>query len=138
MKPLVVIAGPTAVGKTRLSIQMAKASRGSVISADAMQVYHGMDIGSAKIKREEMEGIPHYLVDIIDPDESWNVARFQQLAKEAMEEIYAQGRIPMIVGGTGFYIQSVVYDIDFSAQKEDPAYREQLEDFVRVHGSDAL
>ena len=110
---LVVLTGPTAVGKTALSTELAAAIGGEIISADSMQVYRGMDIGSAKIRPEEMNGIRHYLIDILDPQESFDIVQFQTLAKEAMEKIYAAGHIPVIVGGTGFYIQSVVYDIDF-------------------------
>ena len=115
-RKLIVLTGPTAVGKTKLSIALAKAVNGEIISADSMQVYKYMDIGSAKIKPEEMCGIKHYLVDCLDPQdpESFNVTRFQQMAKDAMEEIYARGKVPILVGGTGFYIQSVVYDIDFT------------------------
>ena len=100
-KPCIVLSGPTAVGKTRLSIRLAKALNGSVISADSMQVYRGMDIGSAKIRPEEMEGIPHYLIDVLEPEEEFNVVRFQQMAEAAMEEIYRAGRLPIVVGGTG-------------------------------------
>ena len=124
-KPLIILTGPTAVGKTELSIALAKAVNGSVISADSMQVYRGMDIGSAKITPEEMQGIPHYLVDILEPDEEFHVVRFQELAKQAMQEIYESGRIPIVTGGTGFYIQALLYDIDFTSQDEDSALREQ-------------
>ena len=113
-KPLIILTGPTAVGKTKLSLSLAKDVKGSVISADSMQVYRGMDIGSAKIKPEQMQGIPHYLIDTIDPREEFHVARFQEMAKEAMEEIYEMGRIPILTGGTGFYIQEVLYDIVFT------------------------
>lgn len=112
--PLIILTGPTAVGKTELSISLAKMVQGSIISADSMQVYRHMDIGSAKIKPEEMGGIPHYLVDILEPWEEFHVVRFQEYAKACMEEIYAQGRIPILVGGTGFYIQAVLYGIDFT------------------------
>ena len=114
MKPLVILTGPTAVGKTNLSIGLAKRINGEIISADSMQVYRKMDIGTAKIMPEEMEGIKHYLVDELDPKEEFHVARFQQMAKDALKEIYAKGKIPLIVGGTGFYIQSLLYDIDFT------------------------
>ena len=103
--PIIVLTGPTAVGKTKASIGLAKAVGGEIISADSMQVYRHMDIGSAKIRRDEMEGIPHYLVDVLEPDEEFHVARFQQMAKQSMEQIYANGHIPIVVGGTGFYIQ---------------------------------
>lgn len=118
-KPLVVLTGPTAVGKTALSIGLAKAINGEMISADSMQVYKRMDIGTAKIKPEEMQGIPHYLIDILEPTEDFNVVLFQKLAKEAMNEIYEKGKIPIIVGGTGFYIQALLYDIDFNENDDD-------------------
>ena len=126
-KPLVILAGPTGVGKTELSIELAKRINGSVISADSMQVYRHMDIGSAKIKKEEMDGIPHYLVDCLDPEEEFHVVKFCELAKMALEEIYGKGRIPILVGGTGFYIQALLYDIDFSEGDSDNDYRSALE-----------
>ena len=113
-KPLIILAGPTAVGKTSLSIRLAKETGGEIISADAMQVYRHMDIGSAKITKEEMEGVPHYLVNVLEPEEEFNVVRFQQMAKEAAERIWKKGKIPLVVGGTGFYIQALLYDIDFT------------------------
>ena len=116
-QPLIILTGPTAVGKTDLSVKLAKKINGSIISADSMQVYKYMDIGSAKIMPEEMQGIPHYLIDELMPEEEFNIVLFQKLAKQYMQEIYAHGRIPILAGGTGFYIQSVLYDIDFS--KED-------------------
>ncbi len=137
-KPLIILTGPTAVGKTRLSIGLAKELNGEIISADSMQVYRHMDIGSAKIKPNEMEGITHYLVDVLEPDEEFHVARFQQMAKEAMEEIYAKGKIPIIVGGTGFYIQALLYDIDFTKGEEDSAYREELLTLSKERGADYL
>ena len=103
-KPLIVLTGPTAVGKTKLSISLAKAVGGEIISADSMQVYKHMDIGSAKIRPEEMKGVPHYLVDVLEPEEEFHIVKFQQMAKAAMEEIYGKGKIPILVGGTGFYI----------------------------------
>lgn len=117
-KPLIILTGPTAVGKTKLSIALAKAVNGEIISADSMQVYQYMDIGSAKIKKEEMQGVPHYLIDVLKPEEEFHVVRFQEMAKQAMEEIYAKGKIPILTGGTGFYIQAVVKDIDFSENTE--------------------
>lgn len=123
------------MGKTRLSIRLAKETGGEIISADSMQVYRHMDIGSAKITREEMDGVPHYLVDILDPKETFNVFCFQKLAKEAMERIYENGHIPILVGGTGFYIQSVLYDIDFEENQNDFAYRKELEALARERGA---
>ena len=100
-KPLIILTGPTAAGKTKASIGLAKAVGGEIISADSMQVYRYMDIGSAKIRPAEMEGIPHHLVDVLDPEEDFHVVRFQQMAKEAMKGIYKRGHIPIVVGGTG-------------------------------------
>lgn len=125
-KPLVVLTGPTAVGKTALSIKLASEIGGEIISADSMQVYRQMDIGSAKIKPEEMGGIPHHLIDILEPEEEFNVCLFQKLAREAMEQIYERGHIPVVVGGTGFYIQALLYQIDFNEEETDPAYRDKL------------
>ena len=130
-----VLTGPTAVGKTRLSIRLAKETGGEIISADSMQIYRHMDIGSAKITEEEMDGVPHYLVNILDPKENFNVFRFQRLAKQAMERIYENGHIPILVGGTGFYIQSVLYDIDFEESESDFAYRKELETLAREKGA---
>ena len=126
-KKLIVLTGPTAVGKTKLSIQLAKAVGGEIISADSMQVYRGMDIGSAKITEEEKEGVTHYLIDVLEPSEEFNIVLFQQMAKEAIAQIYKKGKIPIIAGGTGFYIQSVLYDIDFSAHDEEDGIRSRLE-----------
>lgn len=137
-KPLIILTGPTAVGKTALSVKLAKAINGSIISADSMQVYRGMDIGSAKVTKEEMGGIKHYLIDVLEPDEEFHVVRFQQMAKEAMAEIYQEGKIPILTGGTGFYIQSVLYDIDFTSQQEDTAYRERLEELAKEQGNEVL
>lgn len=137
-KPLIILTGPTAVGKTELSIEFAKKVNGSIISADSMQVYRHMDIGSAKIRPEEMQGIPHYLIDTFEPDEEFHVVKFQEYAKRYMEEIYAEGRIPIIAGGTGFYIQALLYDIDFTEEQEDSAYRKELEEFAKEHGAYAL
>lgn len=137
-KPLVVLTGPTAVGKTDASIGLAKALGGEIISADSMQVYQYMDIGSAKIRPEEMEGIPHFLVDELKPWEEFHVVRFQQMAKAAMEGIYARGHIPIVVGGTGFYIQALLYDIDFSENDGDDSYRRELEQAAGRQGKTAL
>lgn len=137
-KPLIILTGPTAVGKTELSIKLAKLVKGSVISADSMQVYKYMDIGSAKIKPEEMQGIPHYLIDELEPEEEFHVVRFQEYAKKYMDEIYAQGRIPLITGGTGFYIQALLYNIDFTKEQEDGQYRKELEAYAKANGAHAL
>lgn len=134
-KPLVILTGPTAVGKTELSIQLAKKINGEIICADSMQVYKYMDIGTAKITKEEMQGVPHYLVDELEPEDDFNVVKFQSLAKKYMDEIYAKGKIPIIVGGTGFYIQSIVYDIDFDKNDADTAYRTRLEELAKEKGA---
>ncbi len=117
--PLVILTGPTAVGKTALSLELAEKIGGEIISADSMQVYRGMDIGSAKITKAEMGGIPHHLIDILDPRDAFDVTRFQHLAAEAVKQIHGRGHIPILTGGTGFYIQSVLYDIHFEAVNED-------------------
>ena len=137
-KPMVILTGPTAVGKTALSIELAKEINGAIISADSMQVYKYMDIGSAKIMPGEMQGIKHYLVDELLPSDEFHIVRFQEMAKAALEEIYSDGKIPIVVGGTGFYIQGLLYDIDFSRQDADYEYRMELENFVKEHGADAL
>ena len=137
-KPLIILTGPTAVGKTKLSIELAKAVNGEIISADSMQVYKHMDIGSAKIKKEEMCGVSHHLIDVLEPDEEFHVVRFQEMAKQAMEEIYAKGKVPILAGGTGFYIQAVVKDIDFSKETEKSPVREELEKLAEEKGCEYL
>lgn len=137
-RSLIILAGPTAVGKTSLSIRLAKTIDAEIISADCMQVYRHMDIGSAKIRPEEMAGIPHHLIDALEPEEDFNVVRFQQIAKSAAEEIWERGKIPLVVGGTGFYIQALLYDIDFTENDGDTAYREELEETARKKGGEYL
>lgn len=137
-KPMVILTGPTAVGKSALSIALAKKINAEIISADSMQVYRHMDIGSAKITPEEMCGIPHYLIDELEPAEEFHVVRFVELAKQHMEAIYAKGKIPLIVGGTGFYIQALLYDIDFTEQECDEAYRSKLECLADEKGVEYL
>lgn len=137
-RPLIVLTGPTAVGKTKLSIALAKAVGGEIISADSMQVYRYMDIGSAKISREEMQGVAHHLIDILMPWEEFNVVIFQKRCLQAMEEIYGRGHIPILTGGTGFYIQSVLYGIDFTETSEQAEYRKKLEETARREGAEAL
>lgn len=134
-KPIIVLTGPTAVGKTKASIGLAKALHGEIISADSMQVYKHMDIGSAKIRPEEMQGVKHYLIDELEPDEEFHVVRFQEMAKAALEEIYAKNKIPIVVGGTGFYIQALLNDIDFTESNEDTSYRKELEELANEHGA---
>ncbi len=138
MKPLIIITGPTAAGKTDLSVRLAQAIGGEIISADSMQVYRHMDIGSAKITEEEKKGIPHYLIDVLDPEEEFNVAVFQKMAKAAVNTIYSHGNIPIVTGGTGFYIQALLYDIDFTETGEDSSIREELETMGREKGGEYL
>lgn len=135
---LLILTGPTAVGKTALSLRLAKEIGGEIISADSMQIYKYMDIGSAKIMPEEMEGVPHHLVDVLDPREEFNVFRFQEMAKEAMRGIYGRGHVPIVVGGTGFYIQALLYDIDFTRQEDQGALRQRWEEAAREKGSEFL
>lgn len=123
-KPLLILAGPTAVGKSDFSVKVAKALGGECISADSIQVYKGLNIGSGKITEEEMEGVPHHLLDILDPKEDYDASAFQRMAREKVEEIYRRERLPILVGGTGFYIQAMLRDIDF--QEEDEAEKERL------------
>ena len=137
--PLVIIAGPTAVGKSDFAIELAKRINGEIISADSMQVYKGMDIGSAKVTPEEMQGIRHYLIDILDPKDEFSVAVFKEYAKKAIEEIVSHGKIPIIAGGTGFYIQALLYDIDFTESLgENPEYRSFLCHEYEEKGADYL
>lgn len=137
-KKLVVLTGPTAVGKTKLSIELAKKIGGEIISADSCQVYKHMDIGSAKIRPEEMGGIPHFLVDELEPSEEFNVVVFQQKTKQYMKEIYERGHIPILVGGTGFYIQAVLYDIHFSQDDDNHQIRKELESMASEKGPEYM
>ncbi|WP_458458833.1 tRNA (adenosine(37)-N6)-dimethylallyltransferase MiaA [Pseudobutyrivibrio sp.] len=138
MKNLVILTGPTAVGKTSLSINLAKAINGEIISADSMQVYKGMDIGTAKVTSDEMDGIKHYLIDVIEPTEDFHVVKFKEMVESAINEIYAKGKIPIICGGTGFYIQAILYDIDFTENEIDKDYRKSLEEYAIKYGNEAL
>ena len=138
MRPLIVLTGPTAVGKTTLSIALAKAVKGEIVSADSMQVYRHMDIGSAKITAEEMQNVPHHLIDILEPWEEFHVVRFQELVREALEGIYERGQIPILTGGTGFYIQAILKDVDFTENGEDLTYRRELEQLAKKEGSGYL
>lgn len=137
-KPLIILTGPTAVGKTAASIGLAKAIGGEIISADSMQVYRHMDIGSAKITASEMEGVPHHLIDILEPTEEFNVFLFQSLARQAIKEISSRGNIPIVVGGTGFYIQALLYDIAFEGEEDHSEIRRRLEQEADEKGLDAL
>ena len=137
-KPLIVIGGPTACGKTGFSIKLAKEIGGEIISADSMQVYRYMDIGTAKVTPEEADGVPHYLIDEFDPDEEYNVMLFQQKAKAYMEQIWAKGKVPILVGGTGFYINALLYDNDFTETDNDTSYREECYRLAQEQGPEVL
>ena len=137
-QPLIILSGPTAVGKTALSIELAKRINGAIISADSMQVYKYMDIGSAKIMPDEMDGIKHYLIDELEPSDEFNIVVFQKKAKTALKEIYANGKIPIIAGGTGFYIQALLYDIDFDNQDCNTEFRMELETIAKEQGNEVL
>ena len=139
MKPtIVVIAGPTAVGKTTISIKVASRIHGQIVSCDSMQLYKYMDIGSAKPTKEQLAAIPHHLIDIINPKESFSVAIYQQLAKEAINGIFKQNQTPVITGGTGLYLNALLYDMDFGANQGDTDYRNQLFNIAETQGNDAL
>ncbi len=139
-KPMIVLTGPTAVGKTELSIKLAKAVGGEILSADSMQVYKHMDVGSAKITPEEMQGVPHHLIDVLEPWEDFNVVVFKKKCEECLPGIYERGHIPILTGGTGFYIQALLRDVDFEedTQGEDAAYRSMLENLAQEKGTDFL
>ena len=135
---VIVICGPTASGKTALSIVLAKKINGEIISADSMQIYKDMDIGTAKPTKEEMQGIKHYLLDFVSPEERYSVAQYKQDAKSAIKEIIAKGKTPIIVGGTGLYIDSLIYEIEYSDIKIDESYRNELEKIVEEKGLNEL
>lgn len=137
-QPLIILTGPTAVGKTAISLQLAKEVNGEIISADSIQVYRHMDIGSAKIKPEERQGIRHYLIDELEPSEEFNAYLFQKYARAYCQQIYAKGKIPIIVGGTGFYIQALLYDIQFEETETDPFIRLELEQLAIQKGNEYL
>lgn len=138
MRKLVIIAGPTAVGKSEVSVELAKSINGSVISADSMQVYRGMDIGTAKITPAQMDGVRHFGIDILSPEDNYDVTDFVSMAHEAMDVIYSDGQIPIVCGGTGFYIQALAYDIDFGEEHTDNDYRQSLKEYASRYGNDAL
>jgi len=135
---LIVVAGPTASGKSAAAVELARIIGGEIISADSMQVYRYMDIGSAKITQEEMMGVPHYLIDVADPTEEFDVVRYAHEAKAAISDIISRRKIPILCGGTGFYIQAVTRDIDFSETGALPEYREELTAYAAEHGNSAL
>ena len=137
-KPMIILTGPTAVGKTKLSIALAKQVNGEIVSADSMQVYKHMDIGSAKITPEEMQGVPHHLIDVLEPWEEFNVVVFKQKCDECLQGIYERGHIPILTGGTGFYIQAVLRNIDFTENEEDTSYRRELESLAAEKGAEYI
>ncbi|WP_156906544.1 tRNA (adenosine(37)-N6)-dimethylallyltransferase MiaA [Alteribacter aurantiacus] len=137
-KDLIVIVGPTAVGKTATSISLAKKVNGEIISGDSMQVYKGMDIGTAKVLPHEQDGIPHHLINIKNPEDSFSVQEFQRLATSCIQEIHNRGKVPIIVGGTGLYVSAVIYGYEFSEVKEDTSFRSRMETFVEKHGAHEL
>lgn len=135
---LVILAGPTASGKTAVSVDLAKRIGGEIISADSMQIYRGMDIGTAKITADEMQGVKHYLINVSDPKEDFNIVKFQNMVKCSIEEIKKNGHIPILVGGTGFYIQSIIYDIKFDNEDDNGSIRKVLEEEYDNMGADFM
>lgn len=135
---LIILAGPTASGKTAVSVDLAKRIGGEIISADSMQIYRGMDIGTAKITADEMQGVKHYLINVSDPKEDFNIVKFQNMVKCSIEEIKKNGHIPILVGGTGFYIQSVIYDINFDKEDDNGSIRKVLEEEYDKMGADFM
>ena len=135
---LIILAGPTASGKTAVSIDLAKRIGGEIISADSMQIYRGMDIGTAKITADEMQGVKHYLINVLDPKEDFNIVKFQNMVKCSIEEIKKNGHIPILVGGTGFYIQSIIYDIKFDKEDDNGSIRKVLEEEYDKMGADFM
>ena len=138
MRKIIAVCGPTAVGKTKYAIEAAKAFGGEVVSCDSMQLYKYMDIGSAKPTADELSQVPHHLVDLIDPADAFSVAEYQKLAREAIEDIFARGKVPVIAGGTGLYLNSILYDMDFSNAKQDQNLRLQLEKEAEEFGPEYL
>jgi tRNA dimethylallyltransferase len=135
---LLVIVGPTAVGKTALSLDLAKTFDGEIISGDSMQVYRDMDIGTAKVSLEEQKEVPHHMIDLIDPDTPFSVQEFQKLARQKIAEISARGRLPMLVGGTGLYIEAVTHDYDLPHVPENPGLRDELRSLAESKGNEYL
>ncbi len=133
---LLIITGPTAVGKTDISIKLAKKLNGEIISADSMQIYKYMDIGSAKITKEEMNGVPHHLIDVVEPHEEFNVASFKTLAERSIKDIWSRGKLPIITGGTGLYINSLIYNYDFTDADRDENYRNYLTELANDKGKE--
>ena len=138
MQPLLCIVGPTASGKTALSVALAKELDGEIVSADSMQLYRGMDIGTAKATREERQGIPHHMLDILDPGESYSAAQYAEDARKCVEDILARGKVPIVAGGTGLYLNALLGRIRFEEEERDPAYRQALEAEAEAEGGAGL
>lgn len=136
--PILILTGPTAVGKTALSIELAKILGGEIISADSMQIYRKMDIGSAKISQEEMDSVVHHMIDVVDPDEDFSVADFHDMASQIISDIHKRGKLAIVTGGTGLYLNSLVYDMDFGGTNSDPSIRKDLEEILNDKGKDYL
>lgn len=137
-KKILVIGGPTAVGKTELSIELAKRLNGEIISADSMQIYKHMDIGSAKVSKEEMNGVVHHLIDVVDPSENFSVADYKEQGEKAIKEIISRGKLPIIVGGTGLYINSLTCNMNFTEAEKDEKYRKDLDKLANEHGNNYI
>ena len=137
-KKLLIIAGPTAVGKTSFSIECAKKFNGEIISADSIQIYKHLNIGSAKVTKEEMQGVPHHLIDVVSPDEEFSVSLFSEMAREKIDEITSRGKLPVLVGGTGLFIKSILYPMSFGESDKDIYVRQKWEKFLEENGVDAL
>ena len=138
MKRVIVVAGPTASGKTSLAISLAKALNGEVVSADSMQIYQYMNIGTAKPTVEEMDGVPHHLLDFVSPLEAFDVVQYQKMAMEVIEDIFARGKQPILCGGTGLYINSLIYNLSYGETEADPIFREKMAEEAALHGNEAL
>ncbi|MCA1023146.1 tRNA (adenosine(37)-N6)-dimethylallyltransferase MiaA [Halobacillus litoralis] len=135
MKPIVAaVVGPTAVGKTKLGVQLAQKFNGEVISGDSMQIYRTMDIGTAKVTEEEMQGVPHHMIDIKDPQQDFSAAEFQKRVQSLIYEIHERGKLPVLVGGTGLYIQATLFNFEFTEEKKDETIMKRLEEEAAVHG----
>ena len=135
---VIVIAGPTASGKSNLAIELAKKIDGQIISADSMQIYKDMDIGTAKVTKEEMQGIPHYMIDFVSPEQRYSVSDYKEQAEKCIEDIIGLGKTPIICGGTGLYINSLIYGIEFSKEEIDEEYRNKLNNIAKEEGLDKL
>ncbi|MDV3428939.1 MAG: tRNA (adenosine(37)-N6)-dimethylallyltransferase MiaA, partial [Bacillota bacterium] len=136
MDKFIILSGPTAVGKTNISIKLAQKLKGEIISCDSMQIYKRMDIGSAKIKKDEMEGIPHHLIDFLEPTEPFTAASFKDKASKLIREINERGKLPIITGGTGLYIDSLINDYSFTSVFKDEAYRNELYKLAEEKGNE--